>query len=186
MRKILIFIAVLLTGSLFVSESYSQEIRKNEDGIFTTGKIVDSIKTKSQNNINIKSASTLKGKIIITTSPDPNVKVSYVIKSKAESRSRAIDHIDLITVNLDRTASGIQVHLKSPNPAPWDDDEAAILEIEIIVPDSSEVEITASYFDVTGVGPFSKMIIPSSLGRLTISDVTKELELATTVPQLFA
>jgi len=180
MRKIIILTTLLLAVAFIFTVGNAQEVRKNDDGFYTTDKIVDSIKIGNQNNVVIKSASTLKGKIIITTSSDPFVKISYYKRSKAGSRSRATDHIDLIAVNLDRSPGGIQMQLRAPNPAPWDADEEAILEINIIVPDSTGIDIDASYFDVTAIGPFSKMIIPSSLGRLTISKVTKELELATT------
>ena len=179
MRKIIIFIIIILTGIFLFSVGYTQEIKKNTEGVFTTDKLVDSIKIGKQNNIIIKSASTLKGKISISTSSDPMVKVSYYIKSRARSRSLATDYIDLIVVNLYNSPNGIQIQLRSPNPVPWDDDEAATLEIDIIVPVSAGIDIEATYFDVSGVGPFSKVIIPSSLGRLTISKVTKELELAT-------
>ena len=179
MRKISIFIYVILAGAFLFSVGFAQEIRKNEDGLFTTDKLVDSIKIGSQNNVIIKSASTLKGKIIITTSTDPMVKVSYYKKSNAGSRSHATDYIDLISVNLDRTPDGIRVQLRAPNPAPWNESEASILEIDITVPDSCSIDINAAYFDVTAIGPFTKMKIPSSFGRLSISKVTKELELAT-------
>ena len=179
MRKILITITIILTGLFIFSVGYTQEIKKNAEGIFTTDRLVDSIKIGKQNDIIIKSASTLKGKIVITTSPDPMVKVSYFKKSKARSRSLATDHIDLIVVNLDRSPKGVQIQLRSPNPVPWNDEEAAMLEIDIIVPDSAGIDIEATYFDVIGVGPFTRVNIPSSLGRLTISKVTNELELAT-------
>lgn len=184
MRKILIFATLILTGFILFSVGQAQEIRKNEDGQFTTDKLVDSIKTGSQNNIIIKSASTLKGKIIITTSPDPMVKVFYHKKSNAKSLSHATDYIDLISVNLDRLSGGIMVQLRAPNPAPWSNDEASVLEIDIIVPDSSGIDIDAAYFDVTAIGPFTKIKIPSSFGRLTISKVTRELELATSNRQI--
>ena len=94
--------------------------------------------------------------------------------------SRAIDYIDLIALDLNYTPQGAVLQLRAPNPPPWNDKlETALVDAEVIVPESLIVEIDAAYFNVHAEGPFKGMLIPSSLGRLEVSDVHGRLDIAT-------
>jgi hypothetical protein len=51
--------------------------------------------------------------------------------------------------------------------------------MEIVAPSDAEIEILASPFDVTTVGPLRALEIPESLGSMNISNITENLNVTT-------
>ncbi|MEA1980973.1 MAG: hypothetical protein U9N54_08370 [candidate division Zixibacteria bacterium] len=177
-KKLHISFAVFFMS--IVSVVSAQEIFKEEKGLFATSEIKISKPIENKNNLLIKSNPEITGKINIVASPTDKVTVKFIKKVKTESRSRAYDYIDLVTVNLKKSYEGILLTLRAPNPAPWNlETESVIINLTITVPDSCAVDIEAFYFDVDASGPFSKMIIPKSLGRLNVYDVNGMVDLST-------
>ena len=172
----LLSVSVSLSG---YAPGYAQEVFEETQGLFTTRQLRDAVTIGPENKVIIRSASTLQGTIHITASAENEVAVSYVKKSKTDSRSKAIDFIDIIAVHLARSPQGVKLELRAPNPAPWADIETGQVEAELIVPEGCVIEIEALYFDIAAEGPFEAVIVPSSLGKLDICDVTKRLELET-------
>ncbi len=164
---------------MWAAPSYAQEVFEETPGLFSTRQIGTAVPIGTQKKVTIQSASTLRGKINIATAEVSEVSVSYFKKSKADSKSRAIDFIDLIAVRLERIADGIRLQLSAPNPAPWTDLETGLVEAELTIPESCFVEIEAPYFDIEAHGPFEGVVVPSSLGKLEVTDVSKQLELKT-------
>jgi hypothetical protein len=122
----------------------------------------------------------LQGKINILTTKENLITAKYIKSAKTDKRESAIDIIDLIGVSLEKTNKGARLKLRAPNPAPWDSQkESALLEIDLIIPEHYLLEIDAPYFDILAAGPFAEFVIPNSLGRLEISNVTEYLELNT-------
>jgi hypothetical protein len=158
---------------------YPQEVFEKAAGLYSTRRIDDSVAVTAQKKVVIQSASTLRGTINISVDRVDDVSVSYFKKSKANTRSRAIDYIDQISVRLERTAEEIRLRLRGPNPATWAESEAGLVEADLTVPESCFVEIEALYFDVEAEGPFKGFAVPSSLGEFDVSDVSGPLELAT-------
>ncbi|MFQ6007485.1 MAG: hypothetical protein ACE5K8_00890 [Candidatus Zixiibacteriota bacterium] len=175
--------STLLFGALLsligFSSCYAQEIFEETPDLFSTRQLQATASIGKHKNVVIQSAKTLRGGITITAEVVDEVSVTYFKKSKAASRSKAIDFIDLIAVRLEPVAEGIRLNLSAPNPAPWSEHEVGMVEAVVIVPESCVVEIEAPYFDIKAEGPFEAMIIPSSLGKLEIVDVTKQLKLKT-------
>lgn len=169
-------VSVSLSGH---APSCAQEVFEESRGLFTTRQMRDAVPIGTGNKVIIRSVSTLQGKIQITAAGGNEVAVSYVKKSKTDSRSKAIDFIDLIAVHLDGCPQGVRLELRAPNPAPWADIETGLVEAELIVPESCVIEIDALYFDIAADGPFEAVVVPSSLGKLDICDVTERLELET-------
>jgi len=166
----------ILLSAITVS---GQDIFKQEDNLFSTGELTTSAPLARGGHVVIKSASTLRGVLTITATSEKEARLKYFKQAKTATKSRAIDYIDLIAVALDKIPGGVQLELRAPNPAPWGNDEAGTMTADLAIPEGCDVEIDASYFDVNAVGPFRSISIPSSLGRLTVSNVTDKCELST-------
>jgi hypothetical protein len=179
MRRLTTFLLSVSVSLSSYAPGYAQEVFEESRGLFVTRQLQDVVPIGSENKVIIRSVSTLQGIIHITASAEKEVAVSYVKKSKTDSRSKAIDFIDLIAVHLARSPQGVKLELRAPNPAPWADIETGQVEVELIVPENCIIEIDALYFDIAAEGPFEAVIVPASLGKLDICDVTKRLELET-------
>ena len=150
-----------------------------EDGFYSTGRLTSSIDIGSGRRIQIQSARTLEGMLIISTAEGNQMSVDYVKKSKTTDADRAVDYIDLIDVVLDKTAQGGRLQLRAPNPVPWSELESGSIDLVLKVPADCLIDVDAAYFDITASGPFEEFIVPSSMGRMKISDVTRRLDLVT-------
>lgn len=157
----------------------AQEIFSEGRGVYSTGILKMSLDCKDCKTISIRSAETLVGKLNIVVTEGDKVEVDYFKKAHTARKSDAIDYIDLISVSLSRTPVGARLDLRAPNPAPWTSDESGTVDLAIRIPAQCEVEIDARYFDIEGEGPFKTFLVPSSLGRLTVKNVTDKLELNT-------
>lgn len=170
--------ALLVSG--LVLGVTAQDIFQSGAGSFSTADLTLVAKVESQRRILIRATPNLVGHLTIETATAKEVKVVYNKMAKTESRSRAFDYIDLMSVSLDRFPDQVRLDLRAPNPAPWNrDTEEGSIDTKISVPRDCEIEIEAVYFDLTATGPFASLIVRPSLGRLTVSDVTRQLVLAT-------
>lgn len=168
-------VIVLLIGTVT-----AQDVFQAGDGSFSTRKLTLNQEIGANNTLIIRAAANLPGKITLTASDSKEVNVIYYKKARAGKKEVAIDYIDLIAVVLDRTPEGSRLEMRSPNPAPWEGgSEWGLVEAEITVPKKSTVKIEASQFDVTATGPFKGLIIPSSLGKIEVTNVLEQLEIST-------
>lgn len=175
--KVSCFLAAILMIS---GPAHSQEIFRESANVFSTGTMKARSTMGGARRLIIKSASDLAGELTIKTSKTDQVVVKYAKKARTDTKSKAIDYIDLIALSLNESPQGVVLALRAPNPAPWSEAvEAGLVTAEITLPESCAVEIFASYFDVEAVGPFSGMSIPSSLGRIEVEDVTGPVDLVT-------
>jgi hypothetical protein len=173
--KIKIAILILLTCPLVTA----QEIYKEDDS-FVTKIIKSKLAVPAKSKLEIMSSESLQGKINILTSKENLITAKYIKSAKTDNRESAINIIDLIGVSLEKTNKGTRLKLRAPNPAPWSPQtESATLEIDLIIPEHYLIEIDAPYFDILATGPFEEFIVPNSLGRLEINDVSEYLELNT-------
>jgi hypothetical protein len=171
---------IALALNLLVLPALGQDIFESATGMYSTSDLIINAKVESQRKVLIRATPSLVGHLSIETSTEPAIKVVYNKIAKTESKSRAFDYIDLMSVSLDRFPDQVRLDLRAPNPPPWNaDTEAGTIDVRMVLPQGWEVEIEAMYFDVIATGPFSKMLVRSSLGRLTISDVTRQLVLGT-------
>lgn len=172
---ILFFLCVVATGT-----SRAQEIFEGPAGTFFSDSLQVESPSHAGANIIIKSAVNLGGDLKIATGSTDKIRVSYVKKAKAGSRSQAIDYIDLISVSVYDKPSATYIELRAPNPAPWSDTEYwGQVEAIVTLPVNCGVEIDAPQFDVTANGPLKSVVVPESLGRLEIAHVTEKLEITT-------
>ena len=158
----------------------AQEIVKVEDGLWSTKDIMLAKQVAAPGRLTIKSSENLSGKLTIIVAPVDSVVVAYTKQARTDSRSRAIDYIDLISVELDMKPQGAELELRAPNPAPWSKRaESGIVSAIITVPEGSEVEINATYHDVDATGPLNSLQVPSSLGRIEAREIAGEVDITT-------
>ncbi len=177
-KKHSLYFGCLLLFALSTA-TQGQEIKSDEAGLYTTDMLTLSGECKPGDLIEIRSASTLMGSLNIVIGEDDGVLVEYYKKARTDSKSIAIDYIDLISVPLTVTPNGVKLDLRAPNPAPWSSRESGLVEVQMTIPADCEVSIEAPYFDIEAEGPFKTFEVPSSMGRLTVFNVTDLLDLAT-------
>lgn len=171
---------VYVLALLLASNATSQEVFESSDGSYSTRKLSLKQDIGANKTLIIRAAANLPGSISLVTSTDNEVKVTYYKKARSSNEERAIDYIDLIAVVLDHTPEGSRLEMRSPNPAPWEGgSEWGQVEAQVVVPENSHVRIEASQFDVSANGPFKGVEIPSSLGKIEVSNVSEKLEIAT-------
>ena len=177
MRKKVIYTSLILLFVSFLNLS-AQEIIEVDKNLFKTSSINRQIKTYQNSKVIIRSVSTLSGKITIETGESDIADIRYTKHAKSRSKSEAIDFIDLISVNFEKTKDGVKIDLRAPNPAPWSGtNQSGFIEISLVLPEFCEVEIEATNFDIDAEGPFDKFIIPKTLGRVYVENVIKELRI---------
>lgn len=184
MRRVAVFTVVLIM--LGVVRVSAQEIEKVSDELWSTRDIVLSRAAGSVNRITIKSSENLSGKLTLQAWDRDSIVVTYSKQAKTDTRSRAIDYIDLMSVELEIPPQGADLELRAPNPAPWNKRaDKGMVFATIQVPNNIQVEIDATYHDVTANGPFASLRIPESLGRLEVSHVHGELDITTANRRVF-
>jgi hypothetical protein len=172
--------SILTIVCLIGAHASAQEVVEREAGVFATEKITIRKAVGARPKIQLAAAVYLSGTIRIATQNSDTLDVRYVKTAKAADRSQAIDFIDLISVVIEGRPGSPVVKMRAPNPAPWSGtDYSGQVEMEIIAPSDAEIEILASPFDVTTVGPLRALDIPESLGGMNISNITESLNLTT-------
>lgn len=175
-----IFSLVALIGLGAVDRGVAQEVVEKSKGLYATRELTTRAPMGPDDRLLVRSAVHLSGSIVLKAAEQDEVVIRYTIQAKTDTRSKAIDYIDLISVSLDQLPNQIRLDMRSPNPAPWHPQyESGIVEMEVALPKRCFVEVEANYFDITARGPFKGFVVPSSLGRMDISDVTERLELST-------
>lgn len=163
----------------FWTASGGQSVFKDADGFVSEG-VVDSASVGAEGRVEIKSVEGLRGSLVITASPTNLAILKYHKRAKTDGLSRAIDYLDLVEVELSPSPTGVRVAFKAPYPLPWNDKvETISVEAELIVPENIALEVQATYYDITATGPFTSVVIPSSMERLKVSDVHGRLDLET-------
>ena len=180
MRLLILFWFLVMGWGMSPVLVMGQEIFQEEDGLFSTRTLVARAPIGPDNRLLIRSAVHLRGKISIEVTEENRVTVHYTKQAKTADRSKAVDYIDLISVSLDLLPEETRLDLRAPNPAPWDaQSESGRIDVNVTVPVNCSVEIDATYFDVNARGPLRGLVVPSSLGRLDVANVTELLELST-------
>ena len=157
----------------------AQEIIEESRNLYSTRELISKSAAAKHDMVIIRSASTLQGSLNISTSKDDKIFLAYTKKARTDSRSTAIDYIDQIAVSLIKVPGGVKLDLRAPNPAPWTEREMGSVDVNLTIPELCKVEIDASYFDIEAEGPFEEFVVPGSLGRIHVSEVTSEFDVVT-------
>lgn len=157
----------------------AQDIFKIDENLYGTEQIKKSTPGVKEGSLAIKAPETLIGTIKIEISTTNTVEIKYTKKTKTDSRSKAFDYIDLISVELAATGKNYKIEMRTPNPAPWDANESGLVNLEVAVPEFYDILIEANYFDIEAEGPFKNFSVPKSLGKIEIYGVAEKLEAQT-------
>jgi len=157
----------------------AQEVFEESKNLFSTRRQELSVPLLQGSALVIRSASGLMGEIEIVADSVEEARLRYYKKASTDSRSKAVDYIDLISVELEQTPSAVRLEMRAPNPPPWGDQESGRIEGYLMVPIDCAIKVDAAYFDVEATGPFLEFVNTSSFGRLTVSEVTERLEVGT-------
>jgi len=158
----------------------AQQVFPKGDGTWATEQIAMVGQSSSVTALRVLATSDLGGRLTVTAEDIDRIEVLYIKRAKTANRSDAIDYIDLLAASLDITPKEARLELRAPNPPPWikRGDDASV-DVDIRVPKDWRVAVEATYFDVTATGPFTGLAIKPSLGRLSVSNVHGELDIAT-------
>lgn len=179
MMKIKYFLSIVLL-ILSTHSIFAQDIVQEDDALFATREISKKIEISPNSIINIRSALTLSGTIQIETSDENIAVLRYVKRAKNQSKSKAIDFIDIISVEYEVTHNGLRIDLRAPNPAPWSGtNESGTVELHLMLPEFCSLEFDTQYFDIEAEGPFNSFILPSSFGRIYVENVLQKTEIST-------
>ncbi len=99
-----LMICCLLCGSLA-----AQDIIKVNDALYKTEDIKKELTISPQSKIIIRSASSLSGAINIETHESDIAQLTYIKRAKHNSKSEAIDFIDIISVEFELTHDGLSL-----------------------------------------------------------------------------
>jgi hypothetical protein len=180
MRNSRIFWTALALTAMLAVRGLAQEILEKETGLYTTPEIRTKVPTGTQDVLVIRSALSLTGSLQIQTGDTKQVILSYTKQARADSRTRGVDYIDLISVTLEKVADQARLEMRAPNPGPWNKEtESGMVAAVLTVPVGCRVDIAAQQYDVTVEGPLRSLIVRSSLGKLEISKITEKLDVAT-------
>lgn len=165
---------------LVASSIPAQDVRQEEDGIWTTTEQKASIVMPKSNHIVIRSAASVSGKIEIETGYIKEAQLTYTKKAKTSSRSTALDYLDVLSVSMDAFGGRGRLEFRAPNPAPWSGgNDAGTVIAKLILPHGTFVEIEAAYFDVKARGPLSGVEVRSSFGEIDIAQIDSIVDVST-------
>jgi hypothetical protein len=158
----------------------SQEIRQEEGGVWVSGEQRASLQMPKSQHLVIRSAVSVLGQIEIETGYAKEAQLTYVKKAKSDSRSLAVDYLDVLSVSLDAFGGKGRLELRAPNPAPWSgSDDAGMVVAKLIVPKGTLIEVNAAYIDVKASGPLAGLLVLSSFGKIEASRIDSVLDIST-------
>ncbi len=126
----------------------------------------------------VRAISNLSGNLYISSTSGETAEFEYRKVIRAPDSAIAAGYASLIEVEMKQTPDGLKLQLKSPNPAPWENNyHIGEIEGELKIPELSNLDIDAGYFDIVIEGPFRSLRNRSSFGKLDIHDITERLVL---------
>ncbi len=157
---------------ILCSTANAETIKKDGAERFKGELITNSIPMEPGALLTINSAGSLSGSIEIKTGGDKLI-YRYQKVLKAETKSEAARFAEVITVASEQSDLGITISLRAPQTTPWaGTNNSGRLRLIITLPEGTSLKINSAYFDINGIGPFSKFIVTESLSRVEISQVT--------------
>ena len=107
-----------------------------------------------------------------------NYQMTYIQHFKARSMEEAENFSEYISVDSERSGDRLLITARGKRNAPWQGtNQSARAKIELVLPDSIEIEVNTIFFDITISGPFTKAEVVNEFGKIKISDITETLKL---------
>ena len=155
----------------------AETIVRGPDGVFIGERIEQSVAMKAGQKLTVKASASLSGNLKVTVGGGV-CRVVYQKRLKAESRSVAAEYAGEITVEAAANPEGVAVSLTAPNRAAWSGtNDAGRVEVEITIPEGSDIVLATAYFDINAIGPFREVMITESLSKVDVENVTAGTEI---------
>ena len=155
----------------------AETIVRGPDGVFIGERIEQSVAMKVGQKLTVKASASLSGNLKVTVGGGV-CRVVYQKRLKAESRSVAAEYAGEITVEAAANPEGVAVSLTAPNRAAWSGtNDAGRVEVEITIPEGSDIVLATAYFDINAIGPFREVMITESLSKVDVENVTAGTEI---------
>ncbi len=181
-RKVIHVTFLVLLFFLFLGLTQSQIISSNKAFAFSYDEASGTLKISSSNTreLSLKTPQNMGGKIRIQTWEKDEVAVEYEKDSKADDKKEAKEFLEMIELDLDRSADIITLEVSTPRHAPWQGtDKSATINMDIFVPEDFNLTCESRYFDYDISGPLMNVQIESDYGKVNIEEVKGETNIGT-------
>lgn len=161
------------------SSAQTIKIENVAGNIYESEVVTKQLDTDGINRLMFAASSGFTGTISMKTSGS-DFKLVYSEHFKARSLEEAEDFAKYITVETGKSNGDLVVRANAERGAPWQStDQSARLEVELVLPESLQVDLQAEYFDISIQGPLSDVVILNEYGRIRVADVTSSLKIVT-------
>ena len=181
-RKVIHFSLLVLLFFLFLSSTHPQIIFLNKAFAFSYDETSDTLKISSSGTreLSLKTPLNMGGMIRIQTWVKDEVAVEYEKESKADDKKEAKEFLEMIELDLDRSADIITLEISTPRHPPWQGtDKSARINVDIFVPEDFSLTCESRYFDYDISGPLMNVQIESDYSKINIKEVEGETNIGT-------
>jgi len=123
----------------------------------------------------------LGGTITIESQPGSEVEISFIKKSRAQSKSQAERFLDLITLKLSAKGEDrVTLNILTPSDAPWEgSDQSAAIDIFVNLPEEMRIEGELQFLGVNIEGPFDGVRLKSQYSAISIEGIKGDIDIST-------
>jgi hypothetical protein len=174
---------------LFSNSAHSQIIFLNKAYAFSYDEASGTLKISASGTreLSLGTSRNIGGKIRIQTWEKDEVTVEYEKESKADDKVEAKEFLEMIELDLDRSADIITLEVSAPRNAPWEGtDKSARLNLDIFIPQDFNLTCESRYFDYDISGPLMDVQIENNYGKIHIEEVQGETNIETSYGEVEA
>jgi len=147
--------------------------------IYESEEAIHQIEAKTLKLFRFYSEGGFSGNINVSTGKS-DFRMKYVEHFKARSLDEAEKFAQYLQFTSELSGDTLTVTVTADRRAPWQGtDQSARTEIEIIIPEQTNLWIESRSFDITVTGPFANAEIHNEFGRIRVSDINDGLRLVT-------
>ena len=181
-RKVIHFTFILFLFFLLSNLSHYQMIFLNKASAYSYAEDTGTMKisVSGARELSLDTPRNIGGKIRIQTWEKDEVMVEYEKESKAEDKGEAKEFLEMIELDLDRSADIVTLEISTPRNAPWEGtDKSVRLNLDVFVPEDFNLTAESRYFDYDISGPLMNVQIESGYSRVNIEEVEGETNIET-------
>lgn len=185
--RLLFGMLIMASGLAGVERVTAQELREEKNGFFSIAEDTIQLVSLPKRTLSIRSAVALGGRLVIRAHSDSSLIVRFTVRARAANKRKAFEFISSISVREEATAQETELQFRCPNPPLWrGNSETGTVEATIFIPVGSQLLVDAQLFDAEIVGPFKRVRVVNSLGRIVVADVEEFTEVQTANQRLTA
>lgn len=181
-RKVIHFALLTLLFFLFSNFTHPHIIWLNKAFAYSYDEDSGTLKIAASGarELSLETPGNIRGKIRIQAWEKDEVIVEYEKESKADNQREARRFLELIEIDLDRSADIITLEISTSRHAPWEGtDKNARLNLDVFIPESFSLTCESRCFDYDISGPLMHVQIQSDYSRIHIEEVEGETNIET-------